>query len=191
MAIELVAGLGNPGGEYERTRHNAGFAVVQELADRLRAARWARRCSSRVALAGRGRSVLLAQPQTFMNRSGAAVSCLAAELGLRPEQILVVVDDVDLPLGRLRLRRSGGPGTRNGLRDVVGAIGTGFPRLRLGVRGRVVAGDLADYVLSPFAPDEETAAGAMLSRAADAVQAALYVGVDRAMVRFNALVSPG
>lgn len=185
MAIELVVGLGNPGDEYERTRHNAGFVVVEELAGRLRVARWARRCTSRVAVGARGRFVRLAQPQTYMNRSGAAVSCLAAELGLRPAQILVVVDDVDLRLGRLRLRSSGGPGTHNGLRDIVGTIGTGFPRLRLGVRGGEEPGDLADYVLSPFTPEEEASAEAMLSRAADAVQASLYVGIGRAMERFN------
>jgi len=185
MAIELVVGLGNPGHEYEHARHNVGFAVVEELARRLRVATWARRCSSRVCVGARGRFVRLAEPQTFMNRSGDAVSCLAAELDLRPTQILVVVDDVDLPLGRLRLRPSGGPGTHNGLRDIVGSVGTGFPRLRLGVRGDSPPGDLADYVLSPFAPEEKAVAEAMIARAADAVQAALYVSIPKAMARFN------
>jgi len=185
MTVELVVGLGNPGAEYALTRHNIGFRVVDELARRGGAARWTRRASSRVVAAELGRRVVLAKPETFMNRSGAALLALATSLGLPPPSILVVADDVDLPLGRLRLRRDGGPGTHNGLRDVVAAVGTGFPRLRVGVRGETPWEDLADYVLAPFSPDELEPADRAVVRAADAVETALLEGLAPAMERFN------
>jgi PTH1 family peptidyl-tRNA hydrolase len=129
--------------------------------------------------------VWLAKPRTYMNLSGSAVSSLSRWLDLDPARIMVVADDVDLPLGRLRLRRSGGPGTHNGLRDVVAAIGSGFPRLRLGVCGADPWDDLAEYVLSPFEADEEEAVEAMVTRAAEAVQAVIFGSVERAMNVFN------
>ena len=129
--------------------------------------------------------VVVARPTTYMNRSGRAARELIDELELAPERMLVVVDDVDLPLATLRLRRSGGPGTHNGLRDLCTEIGHGFPRLRVGVRGDALAGDLADYVLSPFAADEGTAAGDAVARAADAVEAAVRDGFEAAMNVFN------
>ncbi|RMF86333.1 MAG: hypothetical protein D6739_03315, partial [Nitrospirae bacterium] len=132
-----------------------------------------------------GPSVILAKPQTYMNRSGAAVRALCGELGLPVESVLVVVDDVDLPLGRLRLRRRGGPGTHNGMRDIVAAVGEGFPRLRLGVRGEGAVGDLAEYVLSPFAAEERDEAESMVERAAEAALTAIYEGLDAAMSRYN------
>jgi PTH1 family peptidyl-tRNA hydrolase len=185
MAVELVVGLGNPGAEYAATRHNIGFRVVDELARRRTSTRWAREGPSLVAVVELGRRVVLAKPETFMNRSGTAVLTLATVLGVEPSSILVVADDIDLPLGRLRLRRSGGPGTHNGLRDVVAALGTNFPRLRVGVRGELPWHDLADYVLAPFAPDELERADLTGQRAADAVEVALREGLDPAMERYN------
>ncbi len=185
MPVELVVGLGNPGPEYEATRHNLGFRVVDELALRRLAGRWQRRGNSLLAAATRGRAVLLAKPRTFMNRSGVAVLSLCTSLGLAPAEVLVVADDVDLPLGRLRLRAGGGPGTHNGLRDVVAAIGTGFPRLRVGVRGDEPWQDLADYVLSPFAVDEEERAAAAVARAVAAVEQVVEEGLEPAMNRCN------
>jgi len=129
--------------------------------------------------------ILLSRPLTFMNRSGDAARWLLGEYGLTPESMLVVVDDVDLPLENLRLRRSGGPGTHNGLRDLCDEVGTGFPRLRVGVRGADMEGDLADYVLSPFADDEIEAAKGSVTRAADAVEAALRDGFESAMNAYN------
>lgn len=127
----------------------------------------------------------LVKPTTFMNLSARAVVALAAKEHLEPGQVLVVVDDVELPLGALRLRPRGGAGTHNGLRSLVEAIGEEFPRLRLGVRGDVPWDDLADYVLTPFAPAEEEAVSQMVTRAADCVEAALHSGLARAASRFN------
>ena len=120
-----------------------------------------------------------------MNRSGGAARWLLEELELSPEDMLVVVDDIDLQLATLRLRRSGGPGTHNGLRDLCEEVGTGFPRLRVGVRGDDLAGDLADYVLSPFIGAEAAAADAAVKRAADAAESALKDGFEAAMNVFN------
>ena len=187
MEVHLVVGLGNPGAEYAETRHNIGFRVVDELARRGAVACWQRRAASLVATVDLGRGVVLAKPGTFMNRSGTAVLSLSTSLALEPPSILVVADDVDLPLGRLRLRRNGGPGTHNGLRDVVAALGTGFPRLRVGVRGEMPWDDLADYVLAPFGADERSRADQAVARAADAVEVALLEGLAPAMNRFNRL----
>jgi len=125
MTIDLVLGLGNPGVDYRDTRHNIGFRVVEEVARRHGVMDWARRPSCDLAVITVGRFVLLSRPLTFMNRSGEAARWLFGEFGLTPESMLVVVDDVDLPLANLRLRRSGGPGTHNGLRDLCEEVGTG------------------------------------------------------------------
>jgi PTH1 family peptidyl-tRNA hydrolase len=185
MDLVAVIGLGNPGAEYEATRHNVGFAVVDELARRWRVTVWRRRHRSLVARRTGGRDVLLVKPQTFMNDSGEAVGALCEGEAFVPDACLVVVDDVDLSLGQLRLRRRGGSGTHNGLRSVVAAVGEVFPRLRLGVRGEQATGDLADYVLAPFDVAEREAAAAMIGQAADCIEMALRVGVARAADRYN------
>jgi len=185
MHIAAVVGLGNPGGEYAATRHNVGYRVVDELARRWRIRLWWPRHHARVARRRGSVPVFLVKPTTYMNLSGRAVAALAAAERLAPEQILVVVDDVDLPLGTLRLRPHGGAGTHNGLRSVVEHLGEGFPRLRLGVRGEAPWSDLAEYVLAPFAPEEEERATAMVARAADCVEAAMHAGLARAASRFN------
>lgn len=185
--IALVMGLGNPGPRYASTRHNVGFRVVDELAERRRVvlepAFW--------GVSGRGSDgVWLARPGLFMNRSGAAASAMLAELGLEADRMLVVVDDVDLPLGALRLRPSGGPGTHNGLRDLVDQLGPGFPRLRVGVRGADPWDDLAAYVLSDFPRAEAELVEANLRDAADAVECVLAEGLATAMNRFNRRPDP-
>jgi len=185
MTIELVLGLGNPGVEYRDTRHNIGFRVAEEMARRHGVMEWIRRPSCDLAVITVSRLVLLSRPMTFMNRSGEATRWLFGEFGLTPESMLVVVDDIDLPLANLRLRRSGGPGTHNGLRSLCEEIGTGFPRLRVGVRSDNMAGDLADFVLSPFADDEADAAKVTVERAADAVQSVLSGEFEAAMNVFN------
>ena len=187
MAIELVVGLGNPGPEYASTRHNIGYRVVDEVVGRHGGGRaWLTRPSCELAVVSLGRMVVAARPLTFMNRSGRAARELLDGLELEPGQMLVVVDDVDLPLAALRLRRSGGPGTHNGLRDLCAEVGQGFPRLRVGVRGDTMdGGDLADYVLSPFAKAEAAAAEAAVARATDAVESALRDGFEVAMNIYN------
>ena len=126
MTIDLVLGLGNPGIDYRDTRHNIGFRVIEEMARRHGVTEWARRPSCDLAVITVGRFVLLSRPMTFMNRSGEAARWLLGEFGLTPESMLVVVDDVDLPLANLRLRRSGGAGTHNGLRSLAGRSVPGF-----------------------------------------------------------------
>ena len=185
MRIHLVVGLGNPGRAYASSRHNVGFRVVDELARRHHGARWRRRCRSRVTRAAIEPPVLLAKPLTYMNRSGQAVVRLLERLEIDPPRMLVVVDDVDLPLTALRLRRSGGPGTHNGLRDICSMVGEDFPRLRVGVRGDAPWEDLADYVTSPFSAAEEELIEQVVGRAADAVETVLVHDLDRAMSEFN------
>jgi peptidyl-tRNA hydrolase, PTH1 family len=189
-AIELVIGLGNPGQRYAGTRHNVGFAVLEELRRRCAAGDWERRPDCEMAVIMEQRAVVLARPQSFMNRSGSVTAALLEELGLEPSTLLVVVDDADLPLGILRMRPGGGPGTHNGLRDICDHIGCGFPRLRVGVRGAGPVGDLAEYVLSRFEPDEIESARSMVLRACDAAELAIRDGIERAMNRYNGAAEP-
>lgn len=190
MAIELVLGLGNPGPEYAATRHNAGFMVADELRRRRGAGDWVVVEGCEAVVLTPGRLVVAARPLGYMNRSGTVAAGLLQALEIAPTGMLVVVDDVDLPLGRLRLRPDGGPGSHNGLRDLCRAVGDSFPRLRVGVGGGRAAVDLADFVLSPFAEDEREAAAEALRRAADAVEQTLREGLQAAMNRFNRAPEP-
>jgi len=189
--IELIVGLGNPGEEYARTRHNVGFRVAEEVAARHPAGGWVHRRLCDVAPIAFGSRLLAAKPLTYMNRSGRAVVWLLEHLVLAPEQMLVVLDDVDLPLGTLRLRAGGGPGTHNGLRDICDRIGRSFPRLRLGVGGGGSPQALADFVLAEFTPDEAPLAERMVQRAADAVETSVHDGLVLAMSRHNGPDEPG
>jgi peptidyl-tRNA hydrolase, PTH1 family len=183
----LVVGLGNPGAEYRATRHNVGFRVVDELARRWAAVPGRGECSSRLQVA---EAALLVQPQTYMNRSGYAVRCLVERYAVAPEQVLVVLDEVALPLGRLRLRAAGSPGGHRGLESVIEQLQSDrVPRLRLGVRAgeEGPAGEaLVDFVLAPFAAEEAEVVEAMVRRAADAVEAWRQDGPESAAARYNA-----
>ena len=185
MAIDLVLGLGNPGPQYAGTRHNVGFEVAAEVLRRRGREEWIQRFPCELAVIAPGRMVVVARPLVYMNRSGTAARRLLAEFEVQAENMLVVVDDVDLPLGVLRLRASGGPGTHNGLRDLCDALGTDFPRLRIGVGGAEPGADLAEYVLAQFSPDEHALAAAAVRRAADAVEVAMRDGLGRAMNTYN------
>ena len=190
MRIAAVVGLGNPGAEYADTRHNLGFLVVDELAVRWRLKSWRNRYRAKLARRAGGSATVLVKPQTFMNLSGESFSLFCEGEELVPAQCLVVVDDVELPLGQLRLRPSGGPGTHNGLRSISAAVGDAYPRLRLGIRGEDPWDDLAEYVLAPFRSEEAEAVRAMVARAADCVEAALRVGLSRAASEFNQAPAP-
>jgi PTH1 family peptidyl-tRNA hydrolase len=185
--MKLIVGLGNPGREYEHTRHNVGFQVAEELAHRYRVtlknhAKWKARAAK---IADIGDGVLLAEPTTFMNLSGWAVREIADFHKLEPADVLVVVDDADLPLGRLRMRTSGSAGGHNGLKSVIQELGTvEFPRLRVGV-GRQ-AGELKNHVLGRFSVDEKTQIDAAVKRAADAAELFAKENILAAMNRFNA-----
>jgi PTH1 family peptidyl-tRNA hydrolase len=182
----LIAGLGNPGAAYEGTRHNVGFMLV----DRLAKAWGIRLKASGGSVWGRGGSagveVVLLKPQTFMNLSGGAVSGLARSYSVPPEAVVVCYDDCDLPLGRLRLRGSGGSGGHRGLASVIERLGTAdFPRLRLGI-GRDARADLKDYVLAEFTAGEAGAIDAMLADAVSCMDTFIKDGIEAAMNRFNA-----
>jgi PTH1 family peptidyl-tRNA hydrolase len=189
----LILGLGNPGESYRDTRHNVGFRVVEELARRRGLALDRLECNALTAHAviGEGdEAVLLAQPQTYMNRSGHAAQCFAERYELDPAGVLVVYDEVNLPLGKLRLRRAGSPAGHRGLESILESLRTAaVPRLRLGVAplgdSRPPGEDLADFVLSPFAAEEREEAEAMIRRAADAVEVWLREGAEAAMTKFN------
>lgn len=189
----LILGLGNPGEEYRATRHNAGFRVVEELARRRGARLDLLECNSLIArLEGAGSApdpVLLAKPQTYMNRSGFAARCLVERHAIAPEAILVVYDEVNLPLGRIRLRRSGSPAGHRGIESILENLRTDqIARLRLGIADpeQPIAGDaLVDFVLAPFAAAEEETLAPVLLRAADACEAWLEDGIETAMNRFN------
>ena len=195
---KLVVGLGNPGKEYAGTRHNIGFAVVDRLAEKWGCSfrkRW--RFSAGVAeFTLNGGKIVLAKPQTYMNRSGASVSALANWLKVVPAEVLVVVDDADLPLGQIRLRASGGSGGHNGLRSIIESFAGSeeFARLRVGI-GRpdktVVAGtgpvgeDITDHVLGKFSVQERELAEHAIEGAAEAVACCLKEGLTAAMNQFN------
>jgi peptidyl-tRNA hydrolase, PTH1 family len=188
--VKVICGLGNPGDRYRWTRHNVGFRVVDLLADRWALTGEGRLRDGAAVLEARrpepvGR-VLLVKPMRYMNRSGAplraALRQTDADVG---EDLLVVADDIDLPLGRVRLRRSGSAGGHNGLRDIIAALGTDeFARLRIGV-GR--AGEAASHVLATFRPDERDLATEMVAVGADAAELWLAEGIDAAMNAFNGL----
>ena len=185
--MKLIVGLGNPGREYEHTRHNVGFQVAEELAHRYRVtlkthAKWKARAAK---IADIGDGVLLAEPTTFMNLSGWAVREIAGFHKLSPSDVLVVVDDADLPLGRLRMRTGGSAGGHNGLKSIIQELGTvEFPRLRVGV-GRQ-AGELKNHVLGRFSDEEKAQIDAAVKRAADAAELFATESILAAMNRYNA-----
>jgi PTH1 family peptidyl-tRNA hydrolase len=182
----LVAGLGNPGREYERTRHNAGWLVLDELARRYGGS-WRSKFSGSLSEVRLGDArVALLKPETYMNESGRSLGAAARFFKVEPEQVLVVHDDVDLETGRLQARAGGGLAGHNGLRSLAQHVGSqDFLRLRIGV-GRPGRGDprsVADWVLSSFAPEDE--AETLVSRGADAVEAIVGDGLEAAQQRFN------
>jgi PTH1 family peptidyl-tRNA hydrolase len=183
----LVAGLGNPGSAYARTRHNVGFAVVDRLAADGSAGFSPGMCESQVAPVRLSSTpVLLLKPQTFMNRSGGAVAGWLSRLGLPPARLLVVHDDLDLPVGRLRIVTAAGAGGHRGVRSIQETLGTAeFPRIRIGI-GRPEAGeDAVDRVLTDVAPGEAALLADAVARAADAVRCLILEGAVPAMNRYN------
>ncbi len=186
----VVVGLGNPGETYAGTRHNAGFDVADRVAERLGAA-FAPAGAAGLAAVGvwQGRRVAVVKPQTFMNRSGAAVADVLARTGAA--DVLVVTDDLALPVGTLRMKPKGGAGGHNGLADIADALGhTAWPRLRVGVGRDFAPGEQVGFVLAPVAPDEAEAAAEALGRAAEAVLAVATDGLAAAMSRFNGPARP-
>jgi peptidyl-tRNA hydrolase, PTH1 family len=182
-----VIGLGNPGDEYRATRHNAGFMVAEEFS---RSFDGGRRGGSYRAAEGRVGtiSVVVAWPQLFMNNSGPAVADILRDYRATPGDMLILSDDVALPLGTIRIRPGGSHGGHNGLRSIIDTLGTeGFPRLRCGINSDQYgnAADLADFVLAPFGQTELETVQSMIRRAAQAIETYVVSGIDAAMTTFN------
>jgi PTH1 family peptidyl-tRNA hydrolase len=184
----LVVGLGNPGPKYDWTRHNMGFLVIDELAQRekIPVQKLKFKALTNTAVIG-DQSVLLMKPTTYMNLSGGAVGEAARFYKIPPERILVISDDVALPQGKLRIRRSGSAGGHNGLKDIIAHLGgDGFPRIKVGVGGKPHPdSDMADWVLGKFTGQDKKVMEDAIQRAADAVETLLKYGVDQAMSKHN------
>jgi len=187
--VKLIVGLGNPGDKYKGTRHNLGFEVVDEVA-RRRDLSFSTSPADAVIARETGTSgrLMLAKPLTFMNRSGAAVGGLSRYFDVETSDILVVLDDVNLSLGRLRARPDGSDGGHNGLQSVILSLGTReFPRLRMGVGRGVGQRDLADHVLTRFTDEEVVRVKELIIETADAVELFIKSGITQVMNRFNGL----
>lgn len=186
--MKLIVGLGNPGREYEATRHNLGFMLIDRLLERAGRLRFRDEAQAKVAeLTLNQARVLLAKPHTFMNLSGDAVRPLLERYGeANAANLIVVADDVALPFGMIRVRGRGSAGGQKGLKSIIERIGTQeFARVRLGVRPDHPVSDLSSFVLSPIPKRDGELLGQMLDRAADAVEVILAEGIERAMSLFN------
>jgi PTH1 family peptidyl-tRNA hydrolase len=190
--MRVIVGLGNPGMEYAWTPHNLGFLAIDALAEEA-GIRVTRPESKSEMGVGRiaGQDVVLAKPQTMMNLSGLAVRELISRAGCEPSDVIVLCDDIALPWGMLRVRERGTAGGHNGLKSVIGALGTmEFVRVRLGVKPEEMRGDLREYVLRQIRRDEEDLVGEEIDQAVEAVKVILAEGTQVAMNRFNRRVSP-
>jgi peptidyl-tRNA hydrolase, PTH1 family len=193
--MKVVVGLGNPGSKYRGTRHNIGFAVVDELARRVGVTFEAAPVNALVARVRPqepgGDVVLIAKPLTFMNLSGEAVGGLLRYFKVDLVDLLVVVDEVQLPLGRLRAGARGSAGGHNGLKSIIEQLGSDFARLRIGVGRGDARRDLADHVLARFDEQESVEVESMTQRAADAAATFIANGIDAVMNRFNVAADAG
>lgn len=183
----LIVGLGNPGEKYERTRHNCGFLAIDELARRAGREVRTPECQSLTTKATLGgATMLLVKPQTFMNLSGVAVAALMKKHDIKANEILIISDDVALPLGKLRLRREGSAGGQNGLKSIIKEIGTAaFARLRIGIAPEHPVSNLSDFVLGEFSKSERSVLNDTIQTAADAVEVLLQNGIAEAMSKYN------
>jgi len=188
----LIVGLGNPGAHYARNRHNLGFMLVDLLAGQLGATIKREECRSLIGRAEFENDVVeLAKPQTYMNLSGEAVSCLLAKPERSVENLIVISDDLALPFGTMRIRPKGTHGGQNGLRSIIDILKTqDFTRLRIGIQPEHPVADAKRFVLENFAKSDSVMLGETLERAADAVKTIIQDGVDAAMAKFNRVELP-
>jgi len=183
--VKVIVGLGNPGAKYRGTRHNIGFAIVDEVVRRAGVEFEGAPVDALIAKIRGAEPVLVAKPLTFMNESGRAIGELTRYFRIELAELLVVVDEVQLPLAKLRARPRGSAGGHNGLKSIIEYLGTDFSRLRVGVgRGDSRRG-LADHVLARFEQDEEAGVGRMTTRAAEAVEMFITSGIEAVMNEFN------
>ncbi|MEM6646469.1 MAG: aminoacyl-tRNA hydrolase [Bacteroidota bacterium] len=182
----LIVGLGNPGAEYDGTRHNVGFEVIDALADQL--GERLREGKGNAMLAEtrwRGRTFVIAKPLTYMNRSGQSVRALIRHYGLTPDNVLIVYDDLNLPVGTVRVRAKGSAGGHNGVQDIIDRMGGGFPRLRIGIGSNFGRGRQIKHVLGPFDDEERPLIDDAIARSKDAALTFITDGVVTTMNRFN------
>ncbi len=180
----IIVGLGNPGPKYAHTRHNAGFDVMERLEQRLNV-----RLRKKLFFPGEvaetaegGKKLILCRPTTFMNKSGECIRLLLRKYGCPPEKMIVIYDDIDLPPGRVRIRKDGGPGTHNGMRSIVECTGrTDFPRIRVGTGDRPAGEDLVKWVLGRYSPEEKSVMDAAFDRAAESALSWVRDGINAAM----------
>ena len=184
--MKIVVGLGNPGSEYSGTRHNVGFMAIDELARQWGISSWKKRNQALVAEFRGSEPVVLIKPQTFMNLSGVAVGELARWYKVSIEDISVIFDDMDLPLGRLRLRTKGGSGGHRGIESLLTHLGNGnFPRVRIGIDRPPTNWEVVDYVLSSFTSEEQPLLREAITRAAEAAECIVKQGISKAMNVYN------
>jgi PTH1 family peptidyl-tRNA hydrolase len=191
--MKLIVGLGNPGKAYAYNRHNVGFLCLNYFA-RLHSIRFDRRqCQARVGIREmRGEKLLLARPGTFMNLSGKSVACLVRKHNIPFSNLLVIYDDLDLPLGKIRLRQSGSSGGHKGMNSIISALGSeDFPRIRVGIgrpqaeKQSISEDAVVNYVLSDFSPQEEAIIKPVITRVSEAIDCFLTQGIEAAMSKFN------
>ena len=187
MQMYLIAGLGNPSKEYEKTRHNMGFECVDVLAEKLGIKVNKSRFRTLVGTGTyNGEKVMLAKPQTFMNKSGDAIRPLLKFYRINPaDRLIVIYDDSDLDIGKIRVRKQGSAGSHNGMKHISGQIGNDFMRVRIGIGKRPEHMDMVDYVLSRFGKEERHQIDEAIDRAADAVLDIMDEGIDKAMNKYN------
>ena len=191
--MKLIVGLGNPSKTYAHNRHNVGFRCLNYFA-RIHSIRFDhRQCRAKVGIAEvRGEQLLLARPRTFVNLSGDPVACLVRKHGISLSDLLIIYDDLDLPLGKIRLRQNGGSGGHKGMNSIISALGSeGFPRIRVGIgRPQIEEQSMSEdaivnYVLSDFSPQEEAAIKPVIIKVAEAIDCFLTQGIEAAMSKFN------
>jgi len=190
--MKLIIGLGNPGAEYEETRHNAGFMAIDEIARQVEAPPFKQEKKFHAEISSttfHDQKIILAKPATFMNLSGEAVAALRDFYKVKADDIFIIYDDIDLPLGQIRVKKDGSPGTHNGMKSIVQRIGGEFPRIRVGIESRGETApeqqDTSSFVLTAFAPEEEDTAQKSIKKATNALKTALEEGLEEAMNQFN------
>ena len=182
----LVVGLGNIGSKYDNTRHNIGFEIVDALAKASTVFFEEKKLGDTASLKFKGRTFILLKPNTFMNLSGKAVNYYLQKEKIKPENLLVVTDDIALPFGTLRMKGKGSDGGHNGLKDIIRVLGnTNFPRLRFGVGSDFVQGKQINHVLGEFAPEEQVEMGERLEKTTEMIKSFGTIGIGRTMSAFN------
>jgi len=184
--IKAIIGLGNPGKKYEKTRHNVGFMVADALVSALKCKKNIKECCFSIIYNCKDHDLLIVKPQTYMNNSGIAVKNLIEDYRLKPEEVLVVYDDLDLPLGKIRLRKSGSSGGHRGIQSIIEHLKTqDFPRLKIGIGRPATKKEVVNYVLSPFNKDEVLLIEKVISSSVDCLLNVLKYGIDKSLNMCN------